>query len=136
VVEDNKADVFLIRSAIKTAHIDADLEVVHDGENALRFLDQVERGEGGACPALIILDINLPKKSGAEVLKQMRTMRRCADIPVMVVTSSDSAQDRTRMAELGIDAYFRKPSGYDEFMKVGELVRQLLGGASNPGANA
>jgi len=83
-----------------------------------------------ACPALVILDINLPKKHGGQVLQHMRSTRRCADALVLVVTSSDSARDRESMAKLGANGYFRKPSDYEQFMKLGGLVRNLLGDSS------
>jgi DNA-binding response OmpR family regulator len=78
------------------------------------------------CPALIILDLNLPKKSVHEVLHRIRQTRRCANAAVLVVTSSDSERDRDEMAKLGIKDYFRKPSEYENFMKLGELVKSLL----------
>jgi DNA-binding response OmpR family regulator len=126
IVEDNKADVFLICEAIQSANLNADLHVVSDGEKALRFFEQVDLNDSMACPALVILDINLPKKPGGQVLQQMRTSRKCGKAPVLVVTSSDSARDRDLMATLGVSGYFRKPSGYDDFMKLGQLVKGLL----------
>jgi len=125
VVEDNKADVFLIRSALVTAEIDAELHVVSDGEKAVRFFAQADE-QSVPCPCLIILDINLPKQHGGEVLRQMRTSKTCADALVVVVTSSDSPQDRKKMAEYGADRYFRKSSEYREYMVLGDVVRKLL----------
>jgi DNA-binding response OmpR family regulator len=80
------------------------------------------------CPALVLLDINLPKKNGGDVLKHMRQSRRCAAARILVVSSSDSAQDRQQMKSLGADGYFRKPSQYDAFMELGELIKTLLTG--------
>jgi DNA-binding response OmpR family regulator len=125
-VEDNKADVFLICEAIEAANPQGDLRVVSDGEKAVRFFEQVDGEESAACPALLILDINLPKKHGGQVLEQMRASRRCRNALVLVVTSSDSARDRETMANLGVNGYFRKPSAYDDFMKLGGLVKELL----------
>ncbi len=134
IVEDNRSDVFLIRTALQKAKLNVDLHVFPDGEKAVRFFEQVDADETLACPALVILDINLPKKHGGEVLQHMRKSRRCAGSQVLVVTSSDSAVDRNRMSRLGIDGYFRKPSDFEEFMKLGELVKDLL--ASTPGASS
>jgi DNA-binding response OmpR family regulator len=100
--------------------------VVQDGEKALRFFEQLDRDDTTPCPVLVIIDINLPKKHGGEVLQEMRRSRRCANALVLVVTSSDSASDRDAMAKLGVNGYFRKPSEYDEFMKLGEVVLDLL----------
>jgi chemotaxis family two-component system response regulator Rcp1 len=75
---------------------------------------------------VVILDINLPKRTGAEVLKHMRASRRCSRTQVIAVTTSDSPHDREQMAQLGADGYFRKPSGFDEFMKLGDLMKTIL----------
>ena len=131
IVEDDSADVFLISEAITLANLEADLKVVTDGDKAIRFFEQVDSDDSIACPALVILDINLPRKNGSQVLQQMRTTRRCANALVLVVSSSDSAKDRDVMAKLGANGYFRKPSDYDQFMKLGGLVKNLLGEAPN-----
>jgi len=126
IVEDNKADLYLIRESV-SALLDADLHVVRDGEQAIRFFDAAESDPAAPCPDLILLDINLPKRSGREVVREMRLRPRSANALVVVVTSSDSERDRSLMAELGVSAYFRKPSEYASFMKLGALVKGLLG---------
>jgi two-component system, chemotaxis family, response regulator Rcp1 len=128
IVEDNESDVFLIREAIKATRLPLTLHVAKDGEQAIRFFDHADSYSDVPCPALVLLDINLPKKQGGEVLKHMRHSRRCANALVIAVSTSDSAQDRERMTKLGADGYFRKPSDYDEFMKLGDIVKALLGG--------
>jgi DNA-binding response OmpR family regulator len=126
-VEDSRADVYLIRESIEIAGIDADVHIVQDGEKAIRFFESVDSDDTAPCPALVILDINLPKKQGGEVLYEMRRSRRCSEISVLVVTSSDSERDREEMGRLGAKAYFRKPSEYESFMKLGVIVKELLG---------
>ena len=126
VVEDNRADVFLIRESIQAAHIEADLHIVPDGDKAIRFFERADLDASAPCPVLVILDINLPKKPGREVLQQMRQSPRCADAAVLVVTSSDSEKDRDEMGRFGVKGYFRKPSDYDRFMKLGDLVKELI----------
>lgn len=126
MVEDNNADVYLIRQAIQAADLKADLDVVQDGEKAIRFFDQVDHDESAACPVMVILDINLPKRQGGEVLREMRKSRRCANALVLVVTSSDSSRDRDDMARMGANAYFRKPSDYESFLKLGDVASALL----------
>ncbi|MBV8551112.1 MAG: response regulator [Acidobacteriaceae bacterium] len=125
-MEDNKADVFLIREAMAAAKINADLDVLQDGEKAVQFFEQVDSDDSAACPDLVILDINLPKKHGGEVLRQMRRSCRSANVLVLAVTSSHSAIDREAMVKLGVNGYFCKPSAYDDFMKLGEVVKELL----------
>src|SRR5271154_3874252 len=126
IVEDNSADVFLIRRAIKVANLDA-VYVVRDGEQAIRFFDEADGDEAAPCPGLVILDINLPRKQGTEVLQHMRKSRRCGGALVIAVSTSNSERDREEMAKLGANAYFRKPSHYAEFMKLGDMVKELLG---------
>ena len=125
-MEDDSADVYLISEAINTANTNVALEVVNDGEKAIRFFEKIDSDDTLTCPALVILDINLPKKHGGQVLQQMRNSRRCASALVLVVTSSDSARDRETMAKLGANGYFRKPSDYEHFMLLGGLVKDLL----------
>jgi chemotaxis family two-component system response regulator Rcp1 len=128
IVEDNESDVFLIREVIKETRLPLTLHFAKDGEQAIRFFDLADGDSDIPCPALVILDINLPKKEGGDVLKHMRENRKCADALVIAVSTSDSAQDRERMTNLGANEYFRKPSDYDEFMKLGDIVKALLGG--------
>ena len=126
VVEDNESDVFLIEEAVDTAKLPVTVQVVKDGEQAVQFFDKADADASIPCPALVLLDINLPKKQGGDVLKHMRQSRRCATALVIVVSSSDSWRDRQQMKSLGADEYFRKPSEYDAFMKLGEMVKTLL----------
>jgi two-component system, chemotaxis family, response regulator Rcp1 len=131
-VEDNESDVFLIQEALEAAKFPVTLHVVTDGEQAVRFFDQADGDANMPCPVLVILDINLPRKQGGEVLKYMRTTRRCRNAVVIAVSTSDSPQDREQMTNLGANAYFRKPSEYDDFMKLGGLVKRLLDSAPPP----
>jgi two-component system, chemotaxis family, response regulator Rcp1 len=128
VVEDSKADLFLIREAIAAAQVDAAVAVVSDGHQATEFVDQADRGQGAPCPDLILLDLNLPKKDGIEVLRHIRNSAVCRNAMVLVVSSSDSASDREAVKALGFNGYFRKPSVYAEFMKLGPMIRELLQG--------
>lgn len=132
IVEDNSADVFLIRESLQSAHVDADLYVVNDGEQAIRIFERVDKDSSALCPDLVLLDLNLPKRPGREVLQAIRGTQRCANTPVLVVTSSNAERDREEMAKLQVNAYFRKPSEYREFMKVGELVKKILSERPEP----
>ena len=129
IVEDNRADVFLIREAILAAHVSAELHVVSDGEKAIGFFSAADADPDLPCPDMVLLDNNLPRRHGDEVLEEMRRSRRCSHALVVVVTSSDSDRDRQRMAQLGADEYFRKSSEYRDFMQLGEVVKTLLGRA-------
>lgn len=125
-MEDNKTDVFLIREAIGNSRIDAEIEVLRDGQAALLWFEKVDTNHTEDCPDLILLDMNLPKRSGDEVLKHLRTSTNCRHSKVLIVSSSDAPQDRDAVETSGVAGYFRKPSSYEEFMQLGPLIRKLL----------
>jgi CheY-like chemotaxis protein len=112
IVEDNKMDVFLIRDALKEACVRGSVRVVADGKAATAFFDQADADENEPCPALILLDMNLPKKSGAEVLKHLRANTRCRRAAVLIVSSSDAPRERTEVASFDVAGYFKKPGEY------------------------
>jgi DNA-binding response OmpR family regulator len=127
LVEDNRADVFLMREALEAAEIAARVHVVSDGEMAIRYIDELNAAnDSGNCPALVLLDLNLPKISGIEVLEHLRRSCKCRQSMVVVVSSSDSVKDRAEAASMGADAYFRKPSGYEAYLRIGEIAKDLL----------
>ena len=129
LAEDNRGDVLLVRESLREHQIPHELHVVQDGQEALDYLLRMGQPDQPPCPDLLLLDLNLPKGDGAGILSEFRRHPRFADTPVIVVTSSDSAQDRQRMTELGIRYYFRKPTEYEEYMELGGIVRQVLGTA-------
>jgi CheY-like chemotaxis protein len=132
LVEDNVADAYLVREAIRLHEVRLEMQTVEDGAEAISLFDRIEANPKLACPQAVLLDLNLPKRSGVDVLRRIRQSRRCSWIPVVVITSSDSARDREATATLGADYYFRKPSTYDEFMKLGLLLRQIVDEHSKP----
>jgi two-component system response regulator len=84
----------------------------------MRYFDAKDADLEAASPQMVLLDLNLPKRSGAEVLKHLRSSKRCGATLVLIVSSSDAARDRTAVAELGVEGYFRKPSDYMDFVKL------------------
>jgi chemotaxis family two-component system response regulator Rcp1 len=126
IIEDNKADAALIRKALMRAGIDTELHELDDGEKAIRFFDGADADPNTPCPDLILLDINMPRYKGDEILRHLRASPRCGKSLVLVVTSSDSEKDRREMDDLGANGYFRKPSEFAEFMKLGQVARELL----------
>ena len=127
IVEDNEPDVFLIQKAMEETQLPLTLHIAKDGEEAIQFFDKADIFSNMPCPSLVLLDINLPKKQGGDVLRHMRQSHKCADALVLIVSTSDSPKDREQMTNLGADGYFRKPSEYDEFMKLSDIVKGLLG---------
>ena len=128
VVDDNDADVVLIQDAIQAADLALTVHVVKDGDEAVRFFARADTDNDMTPPDLVILDINLPKRPGTEVLRHMRQSQRSRGALVLAVSTSDSARDRQQMSDLGANGYFRKPSEYDEFIKLGDVIKNLLSG--------
>ncbi len=90
------------------------------------FFEEADADASAPCPDLILLDINMPRYKGGDILRKLRASARCKDALVLIVTSSDSQRDREDMEAFGANGYFRKPSEFSEFMKLGPLVRDLL----------
>jgi CheY-like chemotaxis protein len=134
IIEDNKADVALIRRALVRAGVSAELQELSDGEKAIRFFEKIDADPQAPSPTLILLDINMPRYKGGEILRRLRASTRCRNALVLVVTSSNSEHDREEMDSLGANGYFCKPSEFEEFMKLGQQVRQLLAISEDPSA--
>ncbi|WP_031497670.1 response regulator [Bryobacter aggregatus] len=126
LAEDNPGDVVLIQEALDCHHIESDLHIVRDGEAALQYVSTMGHPNCIPCPDALILDINLTKVDGLSVLIEFRKHPECAHTPVIIVTSSDTIRDRETISALGVLHYFRKPSDFDEYMKLGELVKDAL----------
>jgi DNA-binding response OmpR family regulator len=127
LAEDNEGDVFLVRRALEKKGFKHELVVKHNGEEALAWLDSHsgERNRDTA-PELILLDLNLPRVDGAQVLLHVRKSDTFSCTPVIVLTSSDSPKDRQMALELGANIYFRKPTDLASFMDLGRIVAELM----------
>ena len=126
LVEDSPADIYIVRESLKKHLKSFQLEVIQDGEKAFDAIAAAESNENTTTPALCILDLNLPKRSGKEILKRIRGSPKFANVPVLIFTSSDSPVDRAETAQLGATAYFRKPHDLEEFMCIGKVVQSVL----------
>lgn len=126
LAEDNRADILLVKEALQKHQIEHELHVARDGAEAIRFMVEMGTAEGPPCPDVILLDLNLPKADGSQILSALRRDPRCIDTPVIVVSSSDSPRDREAMKHLRVRHYFTKPSDFDQFMKLGAIVKQVL----------
>lgn len=113
-----------MREALKIDNLPLDVYVAPDGERALHFLERAGE-QTGPRPDVLLLDINLPKVDGFEVLRTIRASEKYKGLPVLVITSSDSPADRKEAGKLGA-GYFRKPANYEEFLKIGPVLRQVL----------
>jgi CheY-like chemotaxis protein len=125
IAEDNLPDVLIVREAISSENLPFEVFTASDGQQALDFIARAERDGGDPSPDLLLLDLNLPRFDGFEVLRRLRASVRFANLPVLVMTSSNSPTDRSRVASLGA-RYFQKPPSYTEFLKIGEMLRQVI----------
>ena len=109
LVEDDPGDVLLTREAFEDHHLGLQLHVVGDGEAAMRFLRRTDDFAGMARPALVLLDLNLPRRGGLEVLGELKADPGLCTIPVVVLTTSQAETDILRCYELHANAYVIKP---------------------------
>jgi CheY-like chemotaxis protein len=122
LVEDSPSDAELTVEALLDAKIRNNLSVVEDGVQSMQFLRRQGRYASAPRPDLILLDLNLPRKDGREVLAEIKADAKLASIPVVVLTTSTSEQDVLRAQELQADSYITKPV---EFMRFLEVVREV-----------
>jgi len=125
MVEDNLADALLVREAIGMEGLQLELHNAVDGEKAIAFVERAEKDPTAAPLDAVLLDLNLPKVDGFDVLRRIRASERLKNVPVIILSSSDSVSDRREGARLGA-GYFRKRPDYQEFLKVGSVIRRLL----------
>lgn len=126
LVEDNPADINLVEEALEEARLDCRLHIMRDGLRAIEFLDRLDAEPDQPRPDVVLLDLNLPKVGGEEVLKRVRLSPRCEGVKVLIISSSNVPADRERLMNLGANDYFRKPSDLAQFMLLGAKVRTMI----------
>ena len=125
LVEDNPGDARLAVEALREAKVGNRLNVVQDGVEAVAFLRREGRYAQAPRPDLILLDLNLPKKDGREVLAEIKADADLKRIPVVVLTTSKAEQDILRMYELHANCYITKPVDLDQFMNVVRSIEEF-----------
>jgi CheY-like chemotaxis protein len=125
LVEDNPTDLYVLRMVLERCELGLDLHIARDGEHALRYLEDVAQ-QKSACPTLVLLDLNVPKVSGIEVLRRLRHASPCNRVPVIVVTSSGETADRAETQRLGANAFFQKPVDLAAYMQLVPLLKSVL----------
>jgi len=123
LVEDNPGDVRLTQEALRETGVATNLTVARDGQEALRLLCRAREAGGQSMPDLVLLDLNLPKLSGHEVLKRMKSHDELKSIPVVVLSTSNAARDISKSYKSHANCYITKPVDYDRFI---ELIQGLL----------
>lgn len=126
LAEDNTPDVFLIREALRLKGLNHRLEVVQDGDRMLNVIANIDADHGSSCPDLFVVDLNLPKRAGSEVIAHLRRAKRCSTVPVIVISSSDAPADRESARVLGAYAYFRKPAELNAFLQIADVIEAAL----------
>jgi chemotaxis family two-component system response regulator Rcp1 len=126
LAEDNPADVFLVREALRRGEIECDLRVIADGEEAISFIDGVDADSKRPGFDLLLLDMHLPRRDGEYILSHLRASERSSRTPVIVMTSSDSPADKRKVERHAPVQFFRKPASLDEFMELGMVVKRAM----------
>jgi chemotaxis family two-component system response regulator Rcp1 len=126
LVEDNAGDIYLFRKMLENADFNFELIVIEDGAEALAFARQEGKYAGSPVPDLALLDLNLPKYDGIEVLKAMRHSSHLSKVPVVITSTSASPHERAETERLGIERYIMKPPDLEGFLQIGTVVKALL----------
>ena len=125
LVEDSPADVRLTREALKEEKMRVNLQVVGDGVEAMQFLRREGKFAAAVQPDLILLDLNLPKKDGREVLKEIKSDESLKKIPVVILTMSKAEEDVLKTYDLHANCYITKPLDLEQFSKVVKSIQEF-----------
>jgi len=125
LVEDNPGDVRLTQEAFKEAKMSINLDVTMDGAEAIKFLRKDGQYADAETPDLILLDLNLPKKDGREVLKEIKTDEVLKRIPVVVLTTSNAEQDVLKSYNLHVNCYINKPVDFEKFFDIIQKIEEF-----------
>ncbi len=128
LVEDSPSDVRLLREALKDSHIDVQMTTVDDGVQAMEYLAGML---GGAQPRpdLIILDLNLPRKSGREVLAEVKSDARLTSLPILVMTTSNADEDISFAFSYDADSFITKPTVLPEYIRIVRAIEEFWSGS-------
>lgn len=125
LVEDSLADVCLAEEALVDIGLNANLHVVNDGDQAVAYLTRQGRYENARVPDIVLLDLNMPRMNGHEVLCRLRKVPHLNDIPVIVLTATDRLEDIERAHQFGMNYYMRKPIDARQLEPLMEVVQRL-----------
>ena len=126
VIEDNSSDVFLLKRALKKQNLPFELVHLCDGTAALAFVRRQDIYAQTAIPNLILLDLNLSKYTGADILREIHKAPHLQGVPVCVWSSSRSRMDEAILRDLGVSRFITKPAGLEQFMEIGKTLKDLL----------
>ncbi|RAM50932.1 response regulator [Mastigocladus laminosus UU774] len=125
LIEDNPGDVELTKIALEDSKISVNLNVVEDGVEAIAFLRREGKYTQVPHPDIVLLDLNLPKKDGREVLAEIKADEKLKRIPVVVLTTSQAEEDVLRVYNLSANCYITKPVDFDQFVKIVQSIESF-----------
>jgi chemotaxis family two-component system response regulator Rcp1 len=128
VIEDNGSDVFLLDRALHKQDLRFELIHLSDGGEALGFVRRQGAYADAPIPNLILVDLNLSKYSGEDILREIRSASHLSGVPVCVWSSSRSRRDEAMLKDLGVSQFITKPAGLGEFMEIGKILKDVLAG--------
>src|SRR5579859_1914156 len=124
LVEDSPGDIRLLQEAFKEGQVVGNLNIARDGEQAMAFLHNEGEFANSPRPAIILLDLNLPRKSGREVLAEIKQERKLCKIPVVILTTSANPDDIHRAYELHANCYIQKPADLESLVSLSQLIER------------
>jgi len=130
VIEDNRSDVFLLERALKNQDLRFELIHLLDGSQALAFIHRQGAYAEAAVPNLILMDLNLAKYTGEDILREIRAAKHLVGVPVCAWSSSQSRRDESLLKDLGVSRFITKPAGLDQFLDIGKIIKDVLAGAT------
>ncbi|MGA2182646.1 MAG: response regulator [Bryobacteraceae bacterium] len=128
VIEDNGSDVYLLERALQKQDLRFELVHLLNGGEALAFIRRQGTWADAAIPNLILVDLNLARYTGEDILREIRSARHLGGVPVCVWSSSRSPRNEALLKDLGVSQFITKPSGLDQFMEIGRIVKDILAG--------
>ncbi|MER3493056.1 MULTISPECIES: response regulator [Fischerella] len=125
LIEDNPGDVELTKIALEDSKISVNLNIVEDGVEAIAFLRREGKYANVPHPDIVLLDLNLPKKDGREVLAEIKADEKLKRIPVVVLTTSQAEEDVLKVYNLSANCYITKPVDFDQFVKIVQSIENF-----------
>ena len=125
LIEDNPGDVRLAQEAFKEGNVNVSLDVAMDGMEAINFLRKIGPFQNAVTPDLVLLDLNLPKKDGREVLSDIKADPTLRSIPVVILTTSNAEQDILNSYNLHVNCYINKPVDFDRFFDIIQKIEDF-----------
>jgi len=126
IVEDNRGDVLLVREALLQSNLRFELNHLANGEEAFEYVRRFGKDGFEQGPDLVVLDLNLPKRDGWEILDEMRSSPTLRETPVVILSSSGAPEDLSRASKVAGSIYIRKPSNLEEFLAIGKRIEDFL----------